>query len=191
MPTFKITDENEPTTLRWPDADHGPWEVTLTWCARQDDVDCVGWSLQPLNPKTSAPISASLLRSVPVMKLIRQARRERFLGAGGADWRSIADAGHEQVAEQIRDESTTWRPRGEGAPRAHDEAFYKQVAKIYSDALLTASGRPEPLSALVAWQGGHIARSTVARWVSEARRAGFLPSTRPGRAAGNGERRGS
>lgn len=59
------------------------------------------------------------------------------------------------------------------------EGFYRQVANAYS-ALIRLEGTARPAKVLAAEAGVPVA--TVHRWIHEARRRGFLPPARQGRA---------
>ena len=67
------------------------------------------------------------------------------------------------------------RPEG----RRLDDGFYIRVAKAYSDALARGLN-PRPTLA----RDTQSAVDTVARWIGEARRRGYLPPTTPGKKAG-------
>jgi len=62
--------------------------------------------------------------------------------------------------------------------RNHGDEFYCQVASIYSELLRFGSANPVATLA----QRNNAPLSTVQRWVREARRRGFLPPARPGKA---------
>lgn len=68
-------------------------------------------------------------------------------------------------------------PRRPGR-RGHSDEHYQQVAQQYKQ--LVASGAHNPTAVLA--QQRVVSRDTAAGWVSGARKRGFLPPARPGRA---------
>ncbi|MFB7474584.1 hypothetical protein [Kitasatospora sp. NPDC056184] len=74
---------------------------------------------------------------------------------------------------------------GSAAPRAplqrpdghHPDLFYRDVAQAYMDVLRTTSA----IAPVLAEEAG-VPVATVRRWIQEARRRGFLPPARKGRA---------
>jgi hypothetical protein len=75
---------------------------------------------------------------------------------------SVRGRGHEPLA----------RPDG-----SNPDAFYKQVAEAYRDVLPTTNKVAKVLA-----EEANVPVGTVHRWILEARRRGFLPSARQGRA---------
>jgi len=61
--------------------------------------------------------------------------------------------------------------------RSHGDDFYRRVAEVYAQAT-TVTTRPAEVIATAS----HVPVTTVHRWVKEARRRGFLPPGRPGKA---------
>jgi hypothetical protein len=64
------------------------------------------------------------------------------------------------------------RPNG-----SNPDAFYQQVAEAYRDVVQTT-----PKVAKVLAEEANVPVGTVHRWIMEARRRGFLPAARQGRA---------
>jgi hypothetical protein len=75
---------------------------------------------------------------------------------------SVRGRGHEPLA----------RPDG-----SNPDAFYKQVAEAYRDVLQTTNKVAKVLA-----EEANVPVGTVHRWIMEARRRGFLPAARQGRA---------
>ena len=88
--------------------------------------------------------------------------------------RVLLDAAHRKASEPH--EPLTRKPltRPDGS---NPDAFYQQVAEAYRDVVQTT-----PKVAKVLADEAHVPVGTVHRWVLEARRRGFLPLARQGRA---------
>jgi hypothetical protein len=69
------------------------------------------------------------------------------------------------------------RPEPGAAPRGRPDHFYRDVAQAYLD---LAQASPRPVADLA--QAHDVPSTTAHRWVKEARRRGFLPPGRPGKA---------
>jgi hypothetical protein len=129
--------------------------------------------------------TAELLRSIPVGRIEAAAnaqlavvddavvptaptrRRQRAArGApGGAGWDTV-DPGR-----------AVERPGAPGGRRGRPAAFYRQIARAYLD-LAQVSSRP----AVDLAEANAVPTTTAHRWIKEARRRGFLPPGRPGKA---------
>ncbi len=181
---YTVQDELAPSLLSWPDPDTGPWQVTLSWRWSEDRVECVGFCLQPLDALSVEPLTASLLRSIPVMRLVTQARRERYDASGGEIVETIDGGGDlpigESLAASLREQSDSWSERRPGRPVELGPQHYREVAKVYSSA--HASGGAPLVAVQEHW---HVSRPTASRWVAEARAQELLPATGRGRAKGN------
>lgn len=181
---FVMEDWLAPSALRWPDAEEGPWEVTLRWRAAGDRAECCGLSVEPVDGATTEPVTATLMRSLPVAGLIATARQQRFLRAGGDVLDALADGQDLDVspglAEQLDNASKSWKAQHDGRPAHLDRAFYTQVAGAYSLAL--ASGSNPLVAVMDRWT---TSRPTASRWVAAARADGLLPPTERGRPRGN------
>lgn len=181
-----VTDELAPWTGRWPDEVNGPWEVTLRWRWSEDRAECVGFELTLLEGKDVEPISATLMRSVPVMRLVSRARYERWERAGGAVLDALDDGQELDIGPSyeadLRRAAGSWQERRPGRPATLDLEHYRAVAEVYSAA--HAAGTP-PLVAVQ--EGWRVARPTASRWVAAARDRGLLPSTERGKAKGNAD----
>ena len=177
-------DSLAPSFVRWPDPARGPWEVMLTWRAREDRADCVGLALTPVNPDDAEPVTATLMRALPVAGIIAAARQWRFAASGG----SVVEAYDEpqnlnvdpEFIEYLRAASEPWSERRPGRRPQLDRDHYRVVAEIYSTAHLAGHS---PLRAVEKrWT---VSRPTASRWVAAARAEGLLPPTQKGRASGN------
>lgn len=183
MRTWIVEDWLAPSPLHWPDRTWGPWTVTLTWRDAGDRAECSGFSLAPLDPKRTEPVTATLLRSLPITSLIAEARRARYDDSGGGIVEALAEGQDIDVGpgleEELRRKAEPWREAG--TRRLHlGPEHHHDVAAIYSSAL---AAHGHPLKAVQAhWT---VSRPTASRWVAAAREAGFLPPTGRGRARGN------
>jgi hypothetical protein len=130
--------------------------------------------------------TAELLRSIPV---------GRIEAAANAQLTVVDDAVVPGTPARRRARVAPARPSGDGgwdtvdpgraverpgAPRGHrghPSAFYREVAKAYLD-LAQVSSRPAAELA----EANAVPTTTAHRWIKEARRRGFLPPGRPGKA---------
>lgn len=172
-----------PWSTRWPDPSVGPWVVTLRWRAAGDRAECIGLEFQPVNHEVAEPLTATLMRSLPVAGLIARARQERYEQAGGSLAEAAADGQVVDVGAGLLDElvaaSQPWELPRKGRPVDLTPDFYARVAEVYSAALLAGTA---PLRAVEGrWT---TSRPTASRWVASARRLGLLPETQRGRARG-------
>lgn len=178
-----VTDVLEPWVGRWPDSERGPWQVTLTWRWFEGRAECSGFALAPVD-ETCNPISATLLRKVPLMRLVADARRQRFEDAGGALLEALDDGQDidlsRRLEESLRASSASWEPRRPGRPATLSREHYNDVAQVYSAAHVL--GAPPLVAVQQRW---HVARPTASRWVAAARSLDLLPATDKGRARGN------
>ena len=78
----------------------------------------------------------------------------------------------QQASNKKAGRFTLERPEG----RFLDDGFYIRVAKAYREAVALGLSPRKTLA-----KDSHSATDTVARWVGEARRRGFLPPGRPGK----------
>jgi hypothetical protein len=197
MPEFVMRDWLAPSELSWPDDDTGPWKVKLDWRESAGEVYCAGLAIQPLGDAPSQPITASLMRAIPVGQLVARARRQRWELEGGAlleavnrgvEMRYVSDDGEPEEDFYLSDSARSelegavlpWAERRRGRPKHLDGAHFREVARTYSAAL--ASGQP-PLRAIQSrWT---VSKPTASRWVASAREAGLLPPTERGRARGD------
>jgi hypothetical protein len=182
---LKGRDWLEPSRIRWPDEADGPWAVSVNWRADEGSVVCTGLSIELLPERAPEPVTATLVRGLPVARIISAAREERFDEAGGR-FAEAYDSGQDidvdpHIVDGARAFAEPWKERSPGRPVFLDESHYVEVAQIYSSAL--AAGR----SPLVAVQRRYtVSRPTASRYVAAARSNGLLPSTSRGRPRGNG-----
>jgi hypothetical protein len=144
---------------------------------------CTGMSIELLPDETPQPITATLMRALPVARLVSAARAKRFEEAGGC-LVDAYDGGQDispEVVESLRPGTERWTERSPGRPVVLNEPLYSEVAQIYSSAL---SAGTSPLVAVQRrWM---VSRPTASRYVAAARSHGLLPPTVRGRARGNG-----
>jgi hypothetical protein len=184
MPRARVVEGRDPSSVRWPDEQAGPWEVTLDWRQAEDGIECIGVAIKALDPVTAPNITASLMRKLPIVRLIARVRRERYEREGGAVIEAL-DSGQdldldEDEAGQLRASSDPWAERRRGRPTELGHDHYRDVAIVYSAAL--AANAPPLRAVEKRWQ---VSRPTASRWVAAARSAGLLPPTEQGRAKGD------
>jgi hypothetical protein len=175
------------TYTLWPDPWKGPWEVTLLWRLTSGRYECVSFKIEEFNPpaRKSAPdpahvITAQLIRSVPVGRLVDAARhrtaRDAESVAGGAAARGDADweKWQREFAAGFKAETA-----GGGRPRMWGDEHYQEVARAYAAAWQSGSSPTKSVEKLF-----QVSHSTAARWVRECRKRGFLGDTHERRAGG-------
>lgn len=158
----------------WSDPATGSWSITLTWRRVSERYECVGFALNQPAPGT-AYVTAALVRSVPVGRLIEETRRiagsvAENLAAGYTD--ADMTRGFEGIAAGFK------TPAG-GRPRMYDDEHYRNVAAFYAAAW---RGSAAPTKFVETTYG--VSHSTAARWVHESRKRGFLGATDERRAGG-------
>lgn len=140
-----------PATFRlWPDAESGPWKVTLEWAIADGRPECVGYSVQRADGRGRAPmvLTASTVRGMKLAELIAEDR------AGMTDLVRVEPVTH------LR-RSTAGR--------------FREAADVYQAAI--KAGKP-PTKAVAAHFG--ISQGNASNLVARARGAGFLPPTSAG-----------
>jgi hypothetical protein len=134
--------------------------------------------------RIDGPPTAELLRAIPV---------GRIEAAANAQLAVVDDVSSEAEPVTLSrrtshpaDDITGWetsdptaavsRP-APGAARGRPDDFYRDIARAYAE---LAQSSPRPASVLAEENGVPV--TTAHRWVKEARRRGFLPAGRPGKA---------
>jgi hypothetical protein len=163
--------------VRFPDAETGPFELTVKWGVVQGAAAVVGLSVDQLDPDAPAEITAQTIRRLAFRQLAEQARR-RALQARSFH---VATAGEDEEARRRAEERLGQVPRRPSKrPKARSNDFYEGVAILYSAQL--REGNPTPTKAVKDAYG--VPSATAANWVRRARELGFLEPTEPGKAGG-------
>lgn len=113
--------------------------------------------------RLEGPVSAELLRSLPVGRIEATANAQLHLGVEHKPGR----ARKPQVPAKLR----------KSTPQGYSDAFYDAVAQAYRGLVGTSS---RPIGELAT--ANEVPVTTAQRWVREARRRGKLPPGRPGKA---------
>lgn len=113
--------------------------------------------------RIDGPVSASLLRSVPVGRIEAAANAQFHGGAPAGKGRATSA----RIPNSLR----------AGSPQGYPDGFYEVVGKAYQ-ALARSSSKPVADLA----DANDVPVTTAQRWVREARRRGKLPPGRPGKA---------
>lgn len=128
------------------------------------------WSL----PDEPTPVTKELLRRLPLVSLIEDAKRSQ-----GEVAKYLADTIPERRAELLAKEKQ-WRasakPQRGGMPEL-SPGHYRKVAEVYVKA--ASSGAPTMAVA----KHFSVSKGAAAKWVGRARQRGFLPPTRRGKVA--------
>lgn len=138
------------------------------------------------NGKSSSPgVDSAVLRAMPIgwlesMVNTPQARRLLAEQQGGPDptGKAIERRATAWFFDQLQPPELNERETRLTRPDGKDpDTFYRQVAEAYTDAI-AKSGTVAPLLA----EEAGVPVPTVHRWIAEARRRGFLPPARRGKA---------
>lgn len=161
----------------------GTYVVTLDFAEVGGRLECVrfeiGADVDEPNAPVPAPLTASVLRGVPLRELIDQTlfeqtknlrRWAREAGPTGRDARALRD----RVAA-----AEGSLGRAPGRPPEYSDDHFKLVADAYTRAWKI--NRPPRQAVATQWQ---VSPSTAAKWVARARKMGFLPPTKRGRPRG-------
>lgn len=181
-----VRDWLEPSERLWPDASSGPWEIRLTWSEGPDgSVGCTGLALSLRAGADHDVVTSTLLRDVPVARLVAEARRERYSRAGGDLVEAFEDGQEIDVSEGfiagLKASASAWTDQPRGRRMELGSEHFREVAQVYSAAV--AAGAPPLLAVETRWT---VSRPTASRWVRAARDAALLPATERGVAKGNG-----
>lgn len=176
---------------RWPDPLHGPYVVQLHFDGVDGRSACVGvevWGrthAEPGRPHAPlpgvTPVTAQALR-LPLGRLVQEHMRTN-LALGERRRKAIPDPASRREAygdEERLEAVELWEKRGRrGAAPVYGPSHWQLVADVYSDAW--AAGKP-PRQAVVDYFT--VSKSTGAKWVARARKAGLLAPTSRGVAGG-------
>jgi hypothetical protein len=118
----------------------------------------------------------------PMAELVEQFRDEagQQINKVFTDSVGLTDAADLTVTATLTASGSVHRRTREPLTRpdgSNPDAFYRQVAEAYRDALQTTTKVAKVLA-----EEANVPVGTVHRWILEARRRGFLPSARQGRA---------
>ncbi len=113
--------------------------------------------------RLDGPVSAELLRSLPVGRIEATANAQLHAGVEHKPGR----ARKTQIPARLR----------KSTPQGYDDTFYDAVAVAYRQLVGTSS---RPIGELAA--ANEVPVTTAQRWVRESRRRGKLPPGRPGKA---------
>lgn len=136
--------ESVDVRLVWRDHEGLPWEVSLRFAAIEGKVQCAGLAVYPL--EGNRPVTATLVRSVPVGRLIAEVLRDPpvdLARLGNAPTFSalvtLAEAKRSRVLPKsaIRAGDAPRR----GRPRKYGPDHYARVAQIYLEATSSPTTR--------------------------------------------------
>ena len=172
------------TRRLWPNGRKGPWCVVFSWAPLNARLECVGVEIRSYRGEQAhqtelqenadpVPLSASLIRSVPLAGLIEEERPKAV--AQSQVMASLAKGSRFATARV----ASPKKPVRGGRRRLYGRDHFAAVAKVYADAWQTKSG---PTTAVARrWT---VSVSTAAKWVARARQMGLLGATQQGRAGG-------
>jgi hypothetical protein len=190
------------------------WSGELTFRIVEGRLSCVGLAVGDSVDLGSAvrvgaagpPISTALFRAIPWATIIASAAAylsgtAGYLALARAVEAALAGDGEpmlspagrpilEAFADQAAEVALAAEMKRPGPRPRHDDAFYRDVARVYREAW--HAGDKAPAMAVAYWArrpnpvvlGSTVEapRSTVAKWIAAARRRGFLGQTTPRRA---------
>jgi len=192
-----------PASVRWPDAERGPWVVTAHWAKVNERAVIVGLDIRSFD-HLDAPIGDDLaevtqrvLRGIPISQ-IRETTRDQVIAAhmmpslaihsaplvDGA--KAPADSMHpedvaaidQQATEAYRALTAKGQPRKRRPPAT--EALLRTVAELYTHAVTSGDKMPAKYVEAQLRAAGEPRLSTkggrvqVRQWVRRARERGYL-----------------
>lgn len=190
-----------PTTFIWPlDAppEEQHWRVTLRLALVRGRAELVGLEVRgyreegldddlPTLDQDPPVVTAELIRSIPVGRLVDDARAGRSRGLRiDAALEQAAETGMlrrlepgEPLPEHLQRLAEAYQagPR-RGRPPEYGPEHFAEVARVYAAAWRL--GRAPTRAVAERWT---VSKATAAKWVARARRLGLLPKTSRGRAA--------
>ncbi len=154
----------------WPSARHGPWFIELHWQVIDGRAECVGFDLRSSLPeghrlstgyrgilrRKGTPLTATLLRSIPVGQLVAEHRDELHAMLGG----------------------TVFDPAGARRPRS-TPARLTEAAAAYQQAWSAGTSTTRAVQ-----DHFNISAGAARKLIWQARDAGLLPKTQSGVARG-------
>lgn len=164
-----MNDESVDVRLVWRDHEGLPWEVSLRFASIDGKVQCAGMAVYPL--EGSRPLTTTLVRSLPVGRLIGEALQDPPLDLarlGGAPPFSALVALAEENRSRVLPKSALSAPSTprRGRPRKYGPEHHARVAQIYLD----ATGSPTTRVA----EHFEVPYTRAANWVRTARELGLL-----------------
>lgn len=178
------------SSFRWP-TKAGPYTVTVHFDEIDGRPECVGLEMWGKSTTTGGsvarfapgggsvespvtPLTAEALRSVPLGRLVAEARRRQ---AGLADRLSRLGGAAGASGERSKE---VWAPRATRRRPIYDAAHWREVARIYNEAWQAGD---DPTSAVA--RHYYVSKSAAAKWVAKARnQMGLIPKTEKGRSRG-------
>ena len=179
------------SSFLWPDEDDPAWFIRLWWSLVDGRYEVTGFEMgpAPLGGK-QVPLTATLLRSVPLGTLIEEGRRYQIAYKnemvadleGDQEFREMfSEHGSDPdvlLRGSVRELEVLTNPPARN--RSYNEDHWRRVTAVYDRAWATGW----PPTRAVAEQFG-VTRSTAAKWVSNCRKKGLLPPTQKTRPRGN------
>lgn len=170
--------------IRWPHPGNGPWLVNVHFAIVDGVAECVGLDVRLFRDDGSTltdevvPLTATVIRSLPVGEIIDQARRTQEVIHGDAEFLTEALEGHEEAVAAARKDARAYRRRG-GRRIEWTPERLNRVAAVYLTAI--DAGRPPTRAVADAFVISH---SMATKVVGRCRREGLLPRTTKGKASG-------
>lgn len=152
----------------WSDPEGLPWDVSLRFAALEGRVQCVGFSIASVGD--DRPITATLMRSVPVGRLIAEVQSEApidvdRLGAVPSFNALVTLA--ESSLSRLGPESVGLDSRPKpGRPRKYGPEHYAEVARVYLQSTVSPTSRVA--------EHFQVPSTRAAAWVRTARDLGLL-----------------
>jgi len=174
--------------VRWPNEATGPLWLGLHLNERAGESVLVGvevWTEEPGTARAwTGPEGDPTDDLLPWPPIALRADDLTTLTLEGLGRRLRSSLSASDDSPLVREAAAALRPQRRGRPRLYSDDHYARVAGVYLRAL--DDHRRDPTVAVAqAWE---VSRSTAAHWVMRARQSGLLPSTRPGKANGEGMR---
>jgi hypothetical protein len=189
----------------WTDRSGRVWTVRLGWAGLPDRLQCVAMDLRPAADEPE-PLTATLLRDLPLGRLIEGSRRVMTaqLAIAGSDLETLKKLAAARMTNPLvrrmidaaieSSEAARQRARDgveaivgaieqpKGRRPLYDDEHFKKVADVYLASW--RSGSPNPTKDVADHESFRVTRSTAAKWVARARSLGYLAETTQGRPSG-------
>lgn len=180
---------------RYPDPFAGPWRLTFHFAELNGIAECVGLDVRSFKETVTesgdrvtqpvggalTPVSASLVRSLPVAGLVTSAVKDfaHLLG-----WTADGEEGTNPQARQAARDALPRYERHQGSRTYWTRERLAEVADVYAQALAL---KQRPTQAVAGTF--NLSPSMAAKLVGRCRKEGLLDPTTPGKAGGAKPRR--
>lgn len=148
------------------------WIILLRWAETGERTECAGFDLRQA-PGNTEPITATLMRQIPVASIINDQRRRRIEAL-----REMTNSPYFSKELQAKAKRAEVAYTKAGRPR-YPQDHWQRVADVYAEAY--AAGEYPTRAVAEAFT---VSPSAAAKWVSRCRQKGLLGPTEQRKAGG-------